>query len=336
MGEIDFSRGKIKLDLTDRKILHQLDLDARMPVSKIAKKLKTSRTVVEYRIGKMKELGLIRSFTSMMDPSKFGFSSWKVYLSFHNLTPEIEKQMINYLVKNRKVWWVVKCYGKCNLLYSVFAESFYEFNEVLNEFHGLFGEYILEESINNHMEIQYFSRGYLLEEPVEALCEEFVKKPVKEDVDETDIKIMIELGKNCRIKLTELAHKLNITPRIANHRIKNLSKRRIIMLNRLNLDVNVLGMDFYKGLVYLKNTSKKNIEKVIQYCLQNKFINECVKSVGEWQLEVELEVTDFKHFNEIMDELKIKFPELVIRTEPVLLQKEYKAEFNFLDYYYSK
>jgi len=324
--------GLLELDSVDKKTLHELDLDARMPISKIAKNLRISRVVSEYRISKMQETGLIRAFSSMMDPCKFGFSSWKVYLRFHNMKQGIEKKMIDYLVQNNKVWWVVKCYGKFDLLYSVFAESFYEFNEVINKFHELFGEYILDESINNHLEPQYFSRGYLTEKPPEVLCEPFMKKPVKEKIDETDISIMKELGKNCRIPLTVLASKLGITPRIASYRIKELMEKKIIVFNRLSLDVNKLGMDFYKSLLYLKNIDAENLEKLVAYCRQNKFINECVRSVGEWQMEIELEVNDFKQFNEIMDDMKINFPNLIIRTEPLLLHKEYKSEFNFLDY----
>jgi len=45
----------------------------------------------------MKEAGLIRAFTSMMDPCKFGFSSWKVYLRLHNLKQDTEKKMISFL-----------------------------------------------------------------------------------------------------------------------------------------------------------------------------------------------------------------------------------------------
>ncbi len=333
MREIQQQSEVIQLDKVDRKILHQLDLDARMPISKIAHNLKISRIVADYRIKKMKQAGLIRAFTSMIDPCKFGFSSWKIYLRLHNLKPETEKQMIEFLNNHNQVWWVAKCYGSYDFLYSVFAESFYEFNQVLNKFHELFGAYIAEESINNHLEPRYFFRGYLIDETPKELCMPFMKKPTKEKVDEIDISIMRKMGKNCRIPLTELAQDLKITPRIVNYRIKELMKRQLIVFNRLSLDVNKLGMDFYKGLIYLKNVEEKHLRSLIQYCKEHPYINEVVKSVGAWQMEVEVEAREFKHFNEIMEELKLHFPDLIIKIEHVLLYQEYKAEFNFLDYY---
>jgi DNA-binding Lrp family transcriptional regulator len=43
---------EIKLDLKDRKILAELDFNAREPISKIAKKVKISKEVALYRIRK--------------------------------------------------------------------------------------------------------------------------------------------------------------------------------------------------------------------------------------------------------------------------------------------
>ena len=81
-----------------------------------------------------------------------------------------------------------------------------------------------------------------------------------------------------------------------------------------------------------ESITEKMLEKIIEFCRNHQYINEVVKSVGEWQMEAEMEVRDFKHFNEIMEELKMTFPDLIIRTEPILLHKEYKDEFNFIEY----
>lgn len=321
------------LDKIDRKILHALDLDARQDISKIAKKVKLSRMIVNYRIQKMQEEGLIRSFSTFSDPAKFGLTSWKVYLKFQNLTPEAELKMLTFLQNQPEVWWIAKCRGKFDLLYSALGESFYEFNQLLEEFHSLFGEFILEETINNHLEPQYFSRGYIYPHQIVALGKPFLGKPSQEKIDEVDQAILLELGKNCRQKVTEISQKINSTAKIVSYRIKELTKRKIIVFHRLNLDLSKMGMEFYKGLVYLKNITPENFNKLREFLKQQPHLNEYVKSVGEWQLEIEAEAEGFRHFNQIIDELRLNFPTNIVRVEPLLIYEEYKSEFNFLDYY---
>ena len=50
------------LDLKDRKILYELDFNARQTDSEIAKKVKLSREVVNYRISRLQKNGIIRNF----------------------------------------------------------------------------------------------------------------------------------------------------------------------------------------------------------------------------------------------------------------------------------
>ena len=50
----------MNIDKTDRKILYELDLNARKPHSQIAKKLRINRSIVSYRINEMKKKGIIK------------------------------------------------------------------------------------------------------------------------------------------------------------------------------------------------------------------------------------------------------------------------------------
>lgn len=324
--------GIVELDLMDKKILHQLDLNARAPVSIIAKNIHASRTIVEYRINKLLELGVIRCFSTQIDPAKFGLSSWKVYLRLHNLTKEKENEMLSFLAGKKQVWWVVKSYGAFALLYSAIGESYYEFYRVLIEFHDRFGEFILEEAINNHLEVEFSSRGYLLMQESRRICEPFLVKPVHEKVDEIDLMILKTIALNARLSVFEIARLCNISPRIVDYRLKDLIKRKIIVFFRLVLDANRIGRDYYKGIVYLKNSSSKNLQKLCSYCESHAKIHQWGKTVGPWQFEFEMEVEDFKEYNKVMEELLNKFPEMIVRIDPMLLYKEINPEYNFLNY----
>src|SRR5574343_22463 len=89
----------IKLDLKDRKILHELDKDCRQPCSKIAKKVGLSTEVVNYRIKKLEEQKVITNYQIVVDLSKLGIIQSKILLSFHHLPSDKLQQIIEKITK---------------------------------------------------------------------------------------------------------------------------------------------------------------------------------------------------------------------------------------------
>ena len=96
----------MELDKKDREILYQLDLNARQPVSSIAKKVRASKEVVGYRIKRMTEIGLIKGYYAIIDLTKLGFMNARVFLKFRSIPPEEEKELIEFFIKHKRFWWV--------------------------------------------------------------------------------------------------------------------------------------------------------------------------------------------------------------------------------------
>ena len=64
-----------QLDALDRKILAQLQLDASQSFDEIARKTGSSKTPVWNRIKKLRQNGVIRSTTAILDPEKLGLEA---------------------------------------------------------------------------------------------------------------------------------------------------------------------------------------------------------------------------------------------------------------------
>ena len=62
---------KNKLDLLDRKILYELDRNSRRSASEIAKKVRVHRNVVNFRINRLIEKGIIREFVTIINNNGF-------------------------------------------------------------------------------------------------------------------------------------------------------------------------------------------------------------------------------------------------------------------------
>ena len=62
-----------KLDLKDRKILYELDIDSRQSFSKLSKKVGLHKDVVAYRVKKLQEREIIKNFYTELNGYKLGY-----------------------------------------------------------------------------------------------------------------------------------------------------------------------------------------------------------------------------------------------------------------------
>ena len=75
----------VKLDLKDRKILFELDLNSRQPYAAIAKKVGLSKQVVKFRVERLVRKGVIKKFVTLWNISKLGYSQYNIYLRFKRI-----------------------------------------------------------------------------------------------------------------------------------------------------------------------------------------------------------------------------------------------------------
>jgi len=321
-----------KLDLLDKKILTELDQDSRQPFSQIAKKIRASRTVVEYRVKKLIENGIIISLLAFVDPAKFGLTSWKVYLQFHNKSKEIDQAITQFLQEEKSVWWVIKCEGNFDLMFLVLTKNVHEFYDFLSNFQSKFSKHEARIEITTHINPDFFSRGYLLNKESKKVCPTFLKEPTFEKLDKTDIEILKILIKNSRTPSTEIATKLKTTARIVNYRIKDILKGNIITHFRLILNVNKIGMDYYKVMVQLKDLTIEKEKKFKKFLELHPNIINYSNSWGPWEIEFETEIENYKRLTELINNVRNEFSDIIKKIEFVLIYEELKTTNDFLDY----
>ncbi|MFH1390779.1 MAG: Lrp/AsnC family transcriptional regulator [Candidatus Diapherotrites archaeon] len=312
------------LDLLDKKILYELDINSRQSFSELAKKVGKSRNVVEYRVNKLQKDGVIKNFVTLLDAGRLGLTIWNVYLELQDITPTKEKEIIAYLKSNKKVWWVALTTGKWNLIYSIFVKDVKEFHATVVDFNSKFGKYVLNQSLAAHVEVEIFSRGYFMNKPsVGHVWYDVIEKVL---IDSADKKILKELSTNARASSVDLAEKLGLTPRVVSYRIKELIRKKVISVFRLQPDVSKIGMGFYKVIVNLKNISKEQDESLKEYCrsLGNVFHYE--KKIGPWLLELEMDVESFEKVNQLMKTMKEKYSDYIKSYEIMLIYAEPKGE----------
>ncbi|MDD5339781.1 MAG: winged helix-turn-helix transcriptional regulator [Candidatus ainarchaeum sp.] len=324
-------RAAVKLDKTDYKILAELDFNSRLQSLKIAKKLRLSRNIVDYRIKQLQEKRVILAFNAFIDPAKFNLISWKVYLRFQNLAPQKEKEILDYLNNHRRVWWIIRCAGAFDLMFCVLAESIHDFYQEMLEFNTLFSNYVIETELTSHIDPEFYTRGYLGKESM-APSKPFLVKPSRMDFDQLDIRLLDFLGQNCRLPVTEIARKLGSTPRVIAYKMSRLEREGVITWYRIIMEPSKLGREYYKTLINFKGITREKELEFLGFCRSHPDIINISKAAGPWDMELECEVESYHKYNELMQMVRSTFPELIKQYSTLLIYEQLKFENNFLRY----
>jgi len=313
----------IKLDGKDWKILNQLDLNSRQSDSEIGKKTRISKQVVNYRIKKLEEDGVILGFFPHINVPKLGYLTHKIYLRFRSLNKQNEEEILNYLKKQEKIVWVILCSGRWDLIFGVASESISEFDKVLDGFMNLYSEFVAERGISVFNKATIHHRKWLIDDKNEVSWKLGGKK---EEIDEIDRKILVELEKNARVSVIDMAEKARISSTLVIQRIKKLREKDVIGAFRLSLNREKLGIHYCKAFIYYQNKTTEKEEKLLKYVYSLNEILGVSKSIGSWDLELEFEVKSYDDFHKIMKELKNKF-DIISSFDTGYIEKELGESF---------
>jgi DNA-binding Lrp family transcriptional regulator len=101
----------VKLDKMDRVLLRMLQRDSRIPLQKIATKLKVPKSTVHYRIRRLEREDLIQGYYAKLDASKLGYDYMAVVLVRAKYGPQYHKKVGLKLSRVPGVWAVYYVLG---------------------------------------------------------------------------------------------------------------------------------------------------------------------------------------------------------------------------------
>src|SRR3989344_7600627 len=234
-----------ELDLTDRKIIYALDFDSRMPLSQLAKKVGISKQVAKYRIENLVKRGVIKGFYTDINASKLGLEIYMVYFKFHKMTPEIEKKFIQHMCSQESVGVNISVNGKWDYTIDLWAQSIMHFKRNYQKIMKDYEKYIKSKQVIIETDFYYFKPKPILDkESDEQITMTGDIEQIK--IDNTDRRILMQMAKNSRIPLVELAKIVKLTPNAVKERIKMLEKNGIILGYRIFLNYQLLGFLHYR------------------------------------------------------------------------------------------
>ncbi len=313
------------IDLKDRKLLYELDANSRAPLSKIAKKIGLSPEVVNYRIKRLEKEGIITQYQIIVNLSALNILQFKICLSFQHMNSEKLENTLEKIKKIHSVKWIVSCKGNWDLIISLETDCIENIDTLKNEIISFFGNNISNKAISILVEAQTYNRDYLIDTKDSFSRSRIIMKKGKEqEIDDLDLAVLKKLAENARKSIVDISAELKQTIRVINYRIKQLEKKKIILGYKVAINYDKLGIKFFKTFVYLDNPNKERVDALIAYLEQNKNVIHHVKVLGNWDLEPEFEVYSEEEFDNILQNIKDKFSDIIKGIDIITISKEHK------------
>jgi len=314
-----------KIDLKDRKILYELDLNCRQTNTQIGKKVGLKKDVVSYRIKRLQDEGIIRNFWTTINTFKLGYNVFRIYINFQYVSSDIKREIIQHFINYENSWAVVSIKGEIDFDVIIWIKDMYEFYHFWNKTLDKFEEYFAKYTFSAFVEAFNYKSTYLLDniDTSNRLMYRTTCGGKSVEIDKIDYYLLNEIALNARMPLIELAEKLNCSSQTINYRMKNLIKNGVINAFRVHIDLQKFNLYKYKLEIYLRNHKQRN--GIWDYLKQKSYCDTLDVAVGWCDLEFELIIENVGKLDQIQEELFKKFPN-AIRKQTFWIVDEYHKE----------
>lgn len=314
------------LDAKDRKILFELDYGARTPLSEIGKRLRLPKQLVSYRIGSLMGKGVIKGFVAVINLSKLGYSIYRVYLRFQNVSPGDEDAIFSKLAAFPNIAWLASTSGRWDAEAHFVARNNQHFGRLLWGFKKQIGSHVKDYAVSPGIGVFHFKRKYLAEGGDEEEVE-YGFESKTEEIDEMDFKILKSLSADAAAPLTKIGAAVGMNYLSVKKRMQNLEKRGVITSYRTWIDCGKLGRKHYKALISLSGMDGKLEKSLVSFCNSENSVIYLVACTGNWDLEIEAEAKDENDFYALLLRFRNHFKGLVKDYEILSVRKEHRLDY---------
>ncbi len=314
---------KMKLELKDKRLIYELDLDASLSIKQLAKKVGLSREATRYRVKRLVENGVITRFITYLDFVKLGYFGYAIYCRYAPVGEEKKAELLAFLKNHDKVYWIAECGGRFDLAFSIFAKNPIEFEETLAGILNAFPNCLTDITLITKLEPHKYSREYLLskKEPLEIKYQQV--KPAEEKLSIAEKKILKHLTTNARKTAAEISRETKIPLSTVIYTAKKLIQKQVISGFTILLQPTAFGFQSFQVNVVTHNTTKEKIQRLFTYCQNHPNIIFAIKVLGEWNVEIIYEVENAKKMREQLIELRQKFNDIIKDAELLNLFEDY-------------
>ncbi len=338
-----------KPDIKDRKLLWYLSQNYRLSLNTLSRLVSLSKDAIKYRMNRLFKEGVIVGSIPIINMPVFGYGIYTLLMKIHG-TETLEKEFINFLVKHRSSIWIIRTAGSWDLAVWFVARSYTEFLAIFDDIKCEFGDLlktyellnIVEDYNYSHLASDFTNGIELSSVKIKKNDSSFFKRlenmPIEVStykpnikISELDLKILDVLSSDARMPLIKLAERLKVSVETVNSHIQKMIENNILQGFMPAISISRLGYQWYGLLVRVKKMDEVEKKQWVDFCKNNKYIIWTARSLGSWDLLIEINCKNIEQLYSIISEIINKFK--ISDTETLIFLEEHKLT-HFADAYY--
>ena len=298
------------MNLKIKKILYILSEDSRISSKSISKEVRITQQGVSYQISKLKSEGIVKNFNLIADSAKFGFSNFCVLMRLKKYSRKYIRELIRELQKYKEIVAIDVLFGNYDIFLKFSTHNSSQFNKILREIINNNSKELIDYVILTQVVVYYFSKNYLSRR---KLTKKVIISGDREivNLDKMDMEIINKLNENSRKNFSHIASELNTTSKTIISRVRNLERKNVI--REYGININHAKISIKKYLLFIsfnfKNPREENMLADFAHRCPN--IIELMKTFGNWDGILVIEVLKDEDFREVLYAIKEKFAESI-------------------------
>ena len=309
------------LDKRDRRILFELDRNARVRLTTLAQKLKMPIETVRYRIQRIVDGGYIKNFLTVIDGGRLGYFYFKVFLRLHNVNEQTVRKIVADLAANPQICWVIRVDGAYDLGFTPRVTNPIEQSELMDEIRSRYATVIQSWTLSVNVRMDFLSRDYLVGSKREQVLGTYSTKRPPCRMDSLEETVLKQLTTNPRATGAEIAKELGVSTETVLSRIRRLEKEKVIIRYTSVVNCETLGYLNYYVLVFFNRLETDREQQFHEFCRCHPNVVYYIKALGPWDYELSIEVESLDAARQFMMLMTQKFAD-IIREHNALLVHE--------------
>lgn len=313
----------------DYPLLYLRSENGRRSLKEIAQYLKKSSQRVKYNLAILEKEKLILDPYCLFDYSYFGLILFRVYFKGGYSNDADKEKIIRELAENDYILSIYELTGEFDLGVEFAAPNPSKFNKELKKIITLtptLNDYKIVLNLVSYV----YPRKYLVSNSnLEDLTIERIIGGDRErdEFTKAEMIVMKNLLLKPNSKMTELAKKTELNVKTAKSIIKNLTRRNIIKGFKYNLNTNQLEIYKFRLFLKLHYVSPEREKMLMEFMLKTQSIVQVNKTLGDWDLEIDLESLDKNRARQMIMQLREEFKDLIERFNLIEFYQYYKRSY---------
>jgi DNA-binding Lrp family transcriptional regulator len=131
-----------KLDKTDEEVVKILVNNARMPVTEIARRLKSTSRIINYRLKNLRKNKVILIHRIFFNLNKFGWIFCKAMIKFKGITKQKYNSFFEYCNNLKNLTYLINCIGSWDIELDFEIKDFNTFHNIMLDMRDKFADII--------------------------------------------------------------------------------------------------------------------------------------------------------------------------------------------------